>query len=518
MLSGQACRLYVGCSFISIIEDCSRWWCEAIAQTIRQAEKWWWLWPQSHTPPNISKHAIRDAPRKWGQRSGVLLTLEGFDKAERSYWSKVLQLRDEDKAFAPSIGSLAFILFFRLVIAILELFSHFRIHYWPSLPRSASRHREPRDLTSIPKMSDSVLVPTNKQSVDPDLFQPDLTSAIPAPSTLESAPPGLPPTSTPLPTLSSTPVPSFASPPPPWATITISTPQNPLIDGRYQETLFVESTPLTTVTVQVSPSLLLIVGDETIQTGTPASTTDNIVIFLAPERTTGTTIISPAILFYTDGSVPPFSVPSTTTRPGETSTNAPASDPGISSGAIAGIAIAGVLVLALIVGGWFFWRRRKRRAQPSTNTLTDDELARREGDGDKVVLDPHQTAPTTGAYQTQYQEMSGNGLTQELDRSHSYKFAIGGAHELKADDRPGELPFAGIEEHGSTDDLDVVDGAGPEMTQVPQTNRTATQAPQVSLHVEAQRRREVEWLEAEEMRMRQRREALLQQSGGKTEQ
>jgi hypothetical protein len=114
--------------------------------------------------------------------------------------------------------------------------------------------------------------------------------------------------------------------------------------------------------------------------------------------------------------------------------------------------------------------------------------------------------------------MSGNSLAQELDRSHSYKHAIGGAHELKADDRPGELPFAGIEEHRSTNGLDVVDGGGSEVTQVPQTTHTATQAPQVSPHVEAQRRREVEWLEAEEMRMRQRREALLQQSGGKTEQ
>jgi hypothetical protein len=114
--------------------------------------------------------------------------------------------------------------------------------------------------------------------------------------------------------------------------------------------------------------------------------------------------------------------------------------------------------------------------------------------------------------------MSGNSLAQELDRSHSYKHAVGGAHELKAEDRPAELPFAGIEEHGSTNDLDVVDGGESEVTQVPQTDRTATQAPQVSPHVEAQRRREVEWLEAEEMRMRQRREALLQQSGGKTEQ
>ncbi|CAN9174575.1 unnamed protein product [Alternaria alternata] len=214
-----------------------------------------------------------------------------------------------------------------------------------------------------------------------------------------------------------------------------------------------------------------------------------------------------------------------TSETSRTSSTAPPSDPapntsstGIGSGAIAGIAIGGVLILALMIGGWYFWRRKKRGAQQPISTLTDDELARREGDGDKIVLGSHQAAPTTGAYQTQYQEMSGNGLAQELDRSHSYKHAIGGAHELKADDRPGELPFAGIEEHGSMNDLGVADGGGSEVTQVLQTTHTATQAPQVSPHVEAQRRREVEWLEAEEMRMRQRREALLQQSGGKTEQ
>jgi hypothetical protein len=108
--------------------------------------------------------------------------------------------------------------------------------------------------------------------------------------------------------------------------------------------------------------------------------------------------------------------------------------------------------------------------------------------------------------------MSGNSLTQELDRSHSYKYAIGGAHELKAEDRPGELPFAGAEEHGPTDEHVGTEETAPST----QTSNTAVQTSQVSPHVEAQRKREVEWLEMEETRMRQRREALLQQSSGKT--
>ena len=113
--------------------------------------------------------------------------------------------------------------------------------------------------------------------------------------------------------------------------------------------------------------------------------------------------------------------------------------------------------------------------------------------------------------------MSGTGPTQELDRSHSYKYAIGGAHELRAEDQPGELPYNGMEEHGRANETEVVgrddgdDGRNAETIPVPGANNPTSQ---VSPHVEAQRKREVEWLEMEETRMRQRREALLQQGGG----
>ena len=134
-----------------------------------------------------------------------------------------------------------------------------------------------------------------------------------------------------------------------------------------------------------------------------------------------------------------------------------------------------------------------------------------------MVLGADQSAPTAGAYQTQYQEMSGNGLTQELDRLHSYKYAVGGAHELRAEDQPGELPYNGMEEHGRANETGAVrwgdggDGRNAETIPIPGANNATSQ---VSPHVEAQRKREVEWLEMEETRMRQRREALLQQGGG----
>ena len=134
-----------------------------------------------------------------------------------------------------------------------------------------------------------------------------------------------------------------------------------------------------------------------------------------------------------------------------------------------------------------------------------------------MVLDTDPNASKTSADQTQYQEMSGNGLTQELNQSHSYKYEVGGAHELRAEDQPGELPYNGMEDHGRANEPEVVgrddgsDGRNAEMMSVPGANNSTSQ---VSPHVEAQRKREVEWLEMEETRMRQRREAILQQGGG----
>ena len=134
-----------------------------------------------------------------------------------------------------------------------------------------------------------------------------------------------------------------------------------------------------------------------------------------------------------------------------------------------------------------------------------------------MVLDTDRNATRTGADQTDYQEMSGNGLTQELDRSHSYKYAVGGAQELRAEDQPGELPYNGMEEHARANETGVIgthdggDGRNAETIPVLGGNNPTSQ---ISPHVEAQRKREVEWLEMEETRMRQRREALLQQGGG----
>jgi hypothetical protein len=71
-------------------------------------------------------------------------------------------------------------------------------------------------------------------------------------------------------------------------------------------------------------------------------------------------------------------------------------------------------------------------------------------EGDKMVVSSD-TAPTTDAYQIEYQEMSGDCRAQELEPSKSYRYAVGGAHELKADTRPDELP------HNMTEEMSYVD-------------------------------------------------------------
>jgi hypothetical protein len=294
-----------------------------------------------------------------------------------------------------------------------------------------------------------------------------------------------------------------------------------------------EDTTLTAVVIQLVPSIYLQIfppGADGIpmglQGGEPPKTTDGVVLSLQTEPFTAVLYASVPSVSTSPSSAPNTSVPSpssssptgspdpvSSTPPSPTTTDTP--DPSIGSGAIAGIAIGGVLVLIFIIGGWYLWRRKKRRAQPPTTTLTDDELAGREGD--KMVLDTHHNASKTGADQTQYQEMSGNGLTQELDQSHTYKNAIGGAHELTSEEQPGELPYAGLKERGPRNESGEVggdhgdDGGNAEMILVSGAHNPTAH---VSPHVEAQRKREVEWLEMEETRMRQRREAILQQGGG----
>ena len=139
----------------------------------------------------------------------------------------------------------------------------------------------------------------------------------------------------------------------------------------------------------------------------------------------------------------PRSSGSISTMPSITATPE-AISPSLQGGTIAGIATGGVLLLALTIVGWYIWRHKQRSRRDTTAVLTEEELAKREGDGNKAVLDVDQVAPTSGAYQTHYQEISGKGLTQELDLSLLNGV---GAHELKAEDPSNELMCPGVNPH-----------------------------------------------------------------------
>ena len=149
-----------------------------------------------------------------------------------------------------------------------------------------------------------------------------------------------------------------------------------------------------------------------------------------------------------------------------------------SSGTIAGVAVGGVLILVFIIGGWSFWRRR-RRAKSTTRENTLASEGQRGRDDEKI----HSDTSTPGARQ----ETSGDSQAQEPLTLHLSRDA---AHELRSDDIPRKLPHATV--GGINDDGNVSVPAAA-------TARDDT-ALHVSPHVEAQRERESEWLEMAEAR------------------
>jgi len=202
------------------------------------------------------------------------------------------------------------------------------------------------------------------------------------------------------------------------------------------------------------------------------------------------------------------------------------SSPSLGGGAIAGIAIGSILVLALIIGGWFFWRRRQR-SKAKTSGSEDDEQ------GTRVVSTggppPQYSPPEKQPYiPDHHQELPGDIVmpAQELDQNQSAKYATHAArhstskaayqyepaYELHPDGRPAELP------HGREEDISAVQPYRPQ-TPVNQTDaggEAGERSTAVSPNVEAQRRREMEWLDMEEERIRKKRETLSMQASGKS--
>lgn len=171
---------------------------------------------------------------------------------------------------------------------------------------------------------------------------------------------------------------------------------------------------------------------------------------------------------------------------------------GISRGAIAGIVLGVLVLIALILGAILFLLRRKRQKQV-VDGAPKSEPGR---ESDKMVAaagDVNHIGNTH--YDPQYHELSGVGQTQELDpvKGHVARMI---APELAQPDYDHELPHAD----------DDSPAAGHVVSANPVQEAAREERPQGhSPYVEAQRRMEIDWLESEEARLRQRREVLAQQ-------
>ncbi|KAJ4364452.1 hypothetical protein N0V83_009046 [Neocucurbitaria cava] len=155
-------------------------------------------------------------------------------------------------------------------------------------------------------------------------------------------------------------------------------------------------------------------------------------------------------------------------------------------GAIAGIVIGAVaLLLAIVLIALRLRRRKKNKAKEVVVNQGEDAPFKGELDGNGVS----RNVPQQGAYQ----EMQAAKDTQEIGTAQAQ-------YELRGEERPGELYE---QQHQAVHDTS--NFHEPQYPEQPQP------AVEPSPHVQAQRRREMEWLEAEETRMRQQRERLMQQ-------
>lgn len=178
--------------------------------------------------------------------------------------------------------------------------------------------------------------------------------------------------------------------------------------------------------------------------------------------------------------------PSSPGRPGNVSSSnsaihsgagivAASDTPKLSGGAIAGIAVGGVAGLLLVIFGAFCLLRRRKKASLSN-----------EGGN------PSSRVPEVDGLSSERRELPAGDHPREL-----------AMHETETQELKGDAP-----QNELRADLapTVYDQANTGTT--PQTILGAAER---SLHVHAQKKREVEWLEAEEARLRQRRERLTSQ-------
>ncbi|KAF2647237.1 glycoside hydrolase family 72 protein [Lophiostoma macrostomum CBS 122681] len=174
----------------------------------------------------------------------------------------------------------------------------------------------------------------------------------------------------------------------------------------------------------------------------------------------------------------------------------------VAVGAIVGGVVGGIAIIALLLSGVCLLRRRKR--QRGTGLPSRDELVNPESD--KMVAGSEEIG--LGDYEPKrHHEMSGTDPISELDPFKG-DIATMRANEMSNGHQMNELQDAQQEiPRGDRGDSDVpLDSIST--SQSASANDVGSPSP----FVHAQRRMEVDWLESEEARLRQRREVLLSQS------
>ena len=252
-----------------------------------------------------------------------------------------------------------------------------------------------------------------------------------------------------------------------WQTEKINT----KTDDPYTTTLRRDDIPLATITVHITPTLELRFPEAPPLQTSSTMTSDLLYISLRGEDDGMAILYSTRTDFSYSRSLAlakskSLNLPSSTRtgdpiaskspRPNRTSRRKHTS-----SGAIAGIAVGGVVILVLMIGGWTFWRRR-RRAKSTTSKNAPASEGQTGRDDEKIISD----TSVSGARQ----ELSSDSQAQESHPSHSSRYE---AHELGS--------YAAV---GGTN--------GDEIMRVP-TTATARDdtASHVSPNVGAQRKREV---------------------------
>lgn len=163
---------------------------------------------------------------------------------------------------------------------------------------------------------------------------------------------------------------------------------------------------------------------------------------------------------------------------------------------------AALAVLIVVVGVYMTLRLRRKRMKKSGSDCGKESNASQTSNA--TVVDPHEAFRRLNGY-TPKKELSGDNSRQELEYSPIAPRELQGHPQvverssIRSEDSISSLRPKPLRPRRPECGLDTTAG-----------RKTTTSAP--SPHAESQRKRELQWLEMEEARIRQRRDHLLQQA------